>query len=509
MIEGTPLSDRTVTVVGGGVAGLAAACHLADAGADVTVLERTDSLGGVTNRLEVDGFSFDTGPSWYLMPETFERFFGQFGYSTGDFYGLERLDPQYRVFFKDGDRVDVTPDLDQVRQVFEDYEDGAGAALDDYLAEAARTYEVGIDQFVYEDRSRFRDLVDPSVLRAAPALTHLGSMQEYVAGYFDEPKLQQLLQYTLVFLGGSPRDTPSLYSLMSHVDLELGVYYPEGGMYSLVEAMVELGRELGVTYRTGHTVTDLAPVEDGIRVAAADTGHLADRVVANANPAHVERDLLAPRYRDHDPGYWDEQTYGPSAFLLYLGVEGTVEPLAHHTLVFPTDWDPHFERIFDDPGWPDDPAYYLSVASRTDDGVAPEGHHAVVVLVPVAPGLDDDPTVRARFREQVLADLARNTGVDLRDRVVVERSACVSEFADRYRTPGGTALGLAHTLDQTGPLRPSHHASAVDGLYYAGAFTSPGVGLPMAVVSGEHAAEAVARDVDSSPVSDLAPNLWS
>ncbi|WP_262178672.1 phytoene desaturase family protein [Haloarcula laminariae] len=507
MIDDTPLTDETVTVVGGGVGGLSAACTLADAGADVTVLERTDSLGGVTNRLELGEFTFDTGPSWYLMPDTFERFFEHFGRSVEDYYELTRLDPQYRVFYKDGDRLDVEPDLDRIRAVFESYEDGAAEALDDYLAEAERTYEIGMDRFVYEDRARFRDLVDPSLLRAAPALTHLGSMQSYVADHFDEPKLQQLLQYTLVFLGGSPRNTPSLYNLMTHVDFELGVYYPEGGMYSLVEALVALGRGLGVSYRTGTDVTGLDPVEGGLRVTTRGDSHVADSVVANANPAHVERDLLDPGQHDRDPGYWADQTYGPSAFLLYLGVEGEVDPLAHHSLVFPTDWDPHFERIFEAPDWPENPAYYLSVASRTDDSAAPDGHHAVVVLVPVAPGLDDGPERRAAVRDRILDDLAENAGVDLRDRIVAEESACVSDFADRYRTPGGTALGLAHTLDQTGPLRPAHHAPGVEGLYYAGAFTSPGVGLPMALISGEHAAEALARDAEGSRLDGLVPNL--
>ncbi|MFC6757545.1 MULTISPECIES: phytoene desaturase family protein [Haloarcula] len=507
MIDNSPLTEETVTVVGGGVGGLAAACTLADAGADVTVLERTDSLGGVTNRLELGEFTFDTGPSWYLMPGTFERFFDHFDRSVADYYELTRLDPQYRVFYKDGDRLDIEPDLDRIRAVFESYKAGAADALDDYLAEAERTYEVGMEQFVYEDRARFRDLLDPSILRAAPALTHLGSMQDYVAGYFDEPKLQQLLQYTLVFLGGSPHNTPSLYNLMTHVDFQLGVYYPEGGMYSLVEALSALGRELGVSYRTGAEVTGLDPVDGGLRVATTGASHVADSVVANANPAHVERDLLDADQHGRDPGYWEGQTYGPSALLLYLGVEGEVDPLAHHSLVFPTDWDAHFERIFEAPGWPEDPAYYLSVASQTDGAVAPDGHHAVVVLVPLAPGLDDGPERRAAFRDRILADLAENTGVDLRDRIVAEQSVCVSDFTDRYRTPGGTALGLAHTLDQTGPLRPSHHAPGVDGLYYAGAFTSPGVGLPMALISGEHAAEALARDAGRSRLDRLVPNL--
>ncbi len=501
----TSLTGVDVTVVGGGIGGLSAACYLAAAGASVRVVERNSQFGGVAGRLELEEFVFDTGPSWYMMPETMERFFNHFGRSSEEYYEIERLNPQYRVFYTDGDRLDITPDLERTRELFEAYEPGAADALDTYLDSAAQTFDIGMERFVYTDRSRLRDLIDPSILRAAPALGHLGSMQSFVEEHFEHPKLQQLLQYTLVFLGSSPHNTPSLYHLMAHVDLERGVYYPDGGMYSLIEAMVSLGRDLGVQYQTDHEVTALEPLEEGIRVVS-ETAHVTDYVVANANPAHVERALLPASQVDRDPTYWDDQTYGPSAFMLYLGVEGDVDPLAHHTLVFPTDWDPHFQAIFDEPQWPQQPAYYLSVASKTDPSVAPADHHAIVILVPVAPGLEDTPEQRSSFRERVLADLANQTGVDLRDRVVAEQSVCISSFADRFHTPGGTALGLAHTLDQTGPLRPSHHAPGIEGLYYTGAFTSPGVGVPMALISGEHAAAALARDVDPSPFSDLVPN---
>jgi phytoene desaturase len=275
-------------------------------------------------------------------------------------------------------------------------------------------------------------------------------------------------------------------------------------MASVVDGVADLAREQGVEIRTGREVTGIDPLPDGLSVRTAETGvdaaaatgaaTEADRVVANANPAAVERDLLPPGARDHDPDYWESRTYAPAAFLLYLGVEGDVDPLAHHTLVLPEDWDPHFESIFDDPTWPDDPAYYLCVPSLTDDGVAPDGHHAVVILVPIAPGLPDGPEIRADYRDRLLAGLAEHTGVDLRDRIVVEESACVSEFRSRYDAPGGTALGLAHTLRQTGPFRPSHRADAVDGLYYTGGFTTPGIGVPMALISGEHVADAVVED---------------
>jgi phytoene desaturase len=507
-MTGRDLDPESVVVVGGGFGGLSAACHLADAGADVTLLERREEPGGVAGRIERDGFRFDTGPSWYLMPEVFERFFGRFGRRVGDYYDLTRLDPNYRVFWKDGDRADVPADRAGQRALFDAYEDGAAGALDDYLEGAAEAYEVGMAQFVYEDRPRLRDWLDPELARAARGLTLLGSMDDHAREFFEHPKLRQLVEYTLVFLGGSPYNTPALYSLMSHVDLDLGVYYPDGGMASVVDGVADLGRELGVTYETGREVTGIERLGDGLLVTTEDGALEADRVVSNATPAHTERELLPPDARDHGPDYWESRTYAPSAFLLYLGIEGELDEFEHHTLVLPTDWGPHFESIFDDPAWPEDPSYYVNVPSRTDDSVAPDGHSTVVVLVPVAPGLEDGPEVRSRYREKVLGDLAEHTGVDLRDRIVVEEAACVSEFA-AMGYPGGTALGLAHTLRQTGPFRPGHRSAAMDRLYYTGSFTTPGIGVPMCLISGEHAAEAVVEDATSRSESRALASLAS
>ncbi|WP_336358366.1 phytoene desaturase family protein [Haloarcula sp. CGMCC 1.6347] len=492
MRDGLP-RDRTVTVVGGGFGGLSAACYLADAGADVRLLERHDHLGGHAGVLERDGFRFDTGPSWYLMPDVFERFFGHFDREPADYYELERLDPQYRVFWKDGDRVTMRPNRENAREVFESYEDGAGDALAEYLERAERNYELAMDRVVYEGRERLRDYVDTDLLPLAPRARLFGSMDDYVSRYVDHPKLRQLLEYTLVFLGGAPHNTPALYSIMSHVDLNMNVFYPEGGIAGVVDGLGSLAQELGVDIQTGTEVQHIAGEAGAFELTTDDGVVASDIVVSNANPAHTERNLLDPADRDHDPDHWDDQTYAPSAFMLYLGVEGDVGPLAHHSLVLPTDWDDHFERIFDRPAWPDDPAYYLSVTSKTDETVAPDGHHAVVVLVPIAPGLDDGPVIREEYREFVLDDLAEQTGVDLRDRIVVEESACVSEFAERFGDPQGTALGLAHTLFQTGPLRPGHRAG-LDGLYYTGAYTTPGIGMPMCLISGEHTARDIIED---------------
>ena len=495
--DARPLAGRSVTVVGGGFGGLSAACFLSDAGADVEVLEKNEQVGGRASRLETKGFRFDMGPSWYLMPDVFERFFARFDRAPGDYYDLQHLDPHYRIFYKDGDRIDVVPDREAMVETFERYEDGAGAALEEYLATSERHYETAMEHFVYEDRPRLRDWVDLDVLRAAPiGLRLLGTMDDYVADYFDHPKLRQIMQYTLVFLGGSPSTTPALYNMMSHVDFNMGVYYPEGGIGAVVDALVDLGADLGAEYVTGAEVTEITKRREGFHVETAD-GRVRrpDRVVSNADYAHTELALLPDHERQYDEDYWAARTYSPSAFLLYLGVEGDVDPLAHHTLVLPTDWDDHFEQVFEDPAWPDDPAYYLCVPSATDDSVAPDGHSTLFALVPVAPGLEDTDALRRRYRDRVIADVAEQTGVDLRGRIVVEETFSVRDFADRYNAYRGNALGgLAHTLRQTALMRPGHRSSAVDGLYFTGGYTTPGIGMPMCLISGEHAATAVVED---------------
>ena len=488
------LAGASVVVVGGGVAGLSAACWLADAGAEVTVVEKNEQLGGRASVLEADGFRFDMGPSWYLMPDVFERFFDHFDREPADYYDLHRLDPHYRLFYKDGDRIDVTGDIEHTKSTFEAYEPGAGEAFERYLEQSRRNYEVGMEHFVYEDRPRLRDWIDLDVARQSRGLTLLGSMQGHVEKYFDHPKLQQVVQYSLVFLGGSPRNTPALYNLMSHVDFNLGVWYPDGGIASVIDGFVTLGEELGVTYETGRPVQEIDGEAGGFRLETPAGALTADLVVSNADYPHTEQALLSPEDRGYDAEYWDSRTYAPSAFLLYLGVEGDLGDLAHHTLVLPTNWEDHFEQIFERPAWPDEPAYYVCAPSQTDDSLAPDGHSACFVLVPVAPALEDNEDARTAYRDQILADIATNTGTDLRDRIVYERTFCVRDFADRYNSYRGTALGLAHTLRQTSIFRPSQRSKSVDGLYFTGSYTSPGIGVPMCLISGEHVAEKVLAD---------------
>ncbi len=493
-VDLSAVAGEDVVVIGGGFGGLSTACYLADAGANVTIVEKNEQLGGRASRLVSDGFHFDMGPSWYLMPDVFERFFGHFDRDVSDYYTLSRLDPHYRIFFKDGDQVDLVPDLEQNKQLFESYESGAAEELERYLEKSQRNYEIGMEHFVYTDRPRLRDYMDLDVLRHSWGLSLIGSMQGHVEDYFEHPKLQQIMQYTLVFLGGSPTNTPALYNLMSHVDFNMGVYYPDGGIGAVVDGIVELGSELGVEYVTDQPVTEIAGKRGGFAVRTEHgEEYLCDLVVSDADYAHTEQEMLPPEKRQYSQEYWDSRTYAPSAFLIYLGVEGDVEPLAHHTLVIPTDWEPHFEEIFENPAWPDDPAYYLCVPSKTDDTVAPEGHSNLFALVPIAPDLEDTPEIREQYRELVLDDIAENTGVSLHDRIVFEKVFSVDDFTDRYNSMQGTALGMAHTLRQTALFRPPHRSKKVDGLYFTGSYTTPGIGVPMCLISGQITAEEIVK----------------
>ena len=490
------LRGRSVIVIGGGFGGLAAACYLAQAGAQVTLLEKNEQLGGRASRLRRDGFLFDMGPSWYLMPDAWERFFGHFGKRPVDLFKAERLDPHYRIFFKDGDRVDITGDRAAMRDLFEGYEAGAGAALDRYLAQSQQTYERAMPGFVYTDRPRLRDYMTLDVARQARGLSLLGTMDRFVARFFQHPKLRQIMEYSLVFLGGAPRSTPALYHLMGHVDFNLGVFYPQGGIGALVDAVAGLADELGVRVLLDRPATHISRrAGGGLKVETAAGALEADAVVAAADYHHVETMLLDPADRQYSEGYWRRRTWAPSAFLLYLGIEGETPELAHHSLVLPTDWSGHFREMFDRPAWPADPAYYLCVPSQTDPTVAPPGHTNLFVLVPMAAGLRDTAEDRARYRDLILADIARHTGTDLRGRIVLEQSFCVRDFAMRYNAAHGTALGLSHTLSQSAFGRPRRRSKRLPGLYFAGAYTTPGIGMPMCLISGEHTAATLARDL--------------
>ena len=490
-------TTKEIVIIGGGFGGLSAACFLADKGYEVELIEKNEEVGGRASVLEEDGYRFDMGPSWYLMPDIFNRFFEKMDAKPEDYYKLNRLDPNYRIFFKDGDLMDVPADPEEAGELFETYEDGAKEQFRRYLEKSEETYDIGMNEFVLKDRNNFSDYFSLDVLRNARGISLIKKMQDHVEQYFENDKLQQVMQYTLVFLGGSPNNTPALYNLMSHVDFNMGVYYPEGGIYSVIEGMQDLAEEKGAKITTGEEVREINRDEKPY-VVTENREIECNAVVSNADYAFTETELLPDEYTTYDRDYWESRTYAPSAFLIYLGVDGELENLDHHNLVLPEEWDDHFEKIFDNPDLPENPAYYICNPSETDDTVAPEGKSAIFVLVPIAAEMELDEDERKEFRDLVINDIEDNTGISLDEKIEYEKLFAGEEFKEKYNSFNGTALGIAHTLRQTSVFRPKQRSKKMEGLYYTGQYTNPGIGMPMCLISGEHVAEKVEEDLGTN-----------
>jgi len=488
-----------VVIIGGGFGGLSAAAILAREGARVTLLEKNETLGGRARVWEEDGFRFDMGPSWYWMPDVFERFFRIFGESASDHYRLTRLDPSYRVWFGPGESLDLPAGVDALTTLFESMESGAGERLTAFLDDAEYKYSRGMGDFVHKPGLSVLEFADPRLLWALIRLQMLQSFRAHVRRHFSHPRLRQVVEFPVLFLGATPPRTPALFSLMNHADMTLGTWYPQGGMGAVVQGFASVAREQGAELHTATEVRRIVVEEgrvQGVEVESEDGPRTvpADVVLANADYAHVEQELLAPGQRQYTERYWETRTLSPSSLLFYLGVRGEVKGLEHHTLFFDEDLDTHADAIYEHPRWPERPLFYVSAPSRTDPTVAPEGHENLCVLIPLAPGLEDPDATREAYFDLVMGRLEALTGQSIRDRIVLKRSYAHSDFSADYHALRGNAYGLANTLRQTAILRPRLRSRKVRGLYFTGQLTVPGPGVPPAIVSGEVAARQIARD---------------
>lgn len=486
---------RSAIVIGAGFSGIAAAASLARRGFRVDLVEKNTTPGGRARVWQKDGFTFDMGPSFYWMPEVFERFFAEFGEHVADHYELRRLDPSYRIIFGEEDMLDLPATREGQRALFERIEPGSPRALDRFLAEAKVKYDLGMGELVYQPALSWMEYAQPAVFVGLLRTSVLKSLRRHVQDHFTEPRLRTLMEFPVLFLGASPQDTPALYSLMNYADLELGTWYPMGGMGRVVEAMLSVAKRQGAQIHLGRTVERII-VEDGRAVGVeTDQGMMkADVVVASADYHHVERTLLPDRYRSYSPAYWEKRRMAPSSLLFYLGIDRTVPGLAHHTLFFDEPLDVHSAEIYDKPSWPSRPLFYVSCPSRTDPSVAPPGHENMVVLIPIAPGLEDTEAIRERYYDIVMERIARYTGFDPRPHVVLKRSYCINDLKRDYNAYRGNAYGLANTIMQTGPLRPSMKSRKVRGLYHTGQFTVPGPGVPPAIISGQVVARLIEKE---------------
>lgn len=485
-----------VIIVGAGFGGLSAAALLAKKGFNVKVIEKVEQPGGRASVYSDKDFYFDMGPSWYLMPDVYEKFFDQFGKKPEDFFKLERLDPSYRIFFADEKIIDIAADLEKNYELFDSLEENGAQKLKEYLKSSEELYDFSIEEMLYKDYTSILDFLNGKLLLKGYKLNMFENLQHYVNKRFKSDEAKKILEYAIGFLGGSPANTPSFYHLMSHVDLKMGVFYPQGGMRKVVDSIYELAKSLGVEFHFNEPVKKLEIHDHEVKKVITDKAtYEADLVIVNADYAHSELDLLNKENRTYDEKYWESRIMAPSAMVAYLGIDYKVDKLAHHNLFLDKDWEHGFDKIFDPKkaAWPENPSYYVNVPSRTDLSAAPENSDTLFILIPLAPGLEDTPELRESFYNKIMDDLEAKLGENIRDHIVVKRIFALTDFKTRYNAYKGTALGLSHTLRQSALWRPAHKSKKVKNLYYSGQYTHPGIGVPMTLISSQIVADELTK----------------
>ena len=474
---------KKIAIIGSGFSSLAAACYLAKAGNEVTIYEKNETIGGRARQLKKEGFTFDIGPTWYWMPDVFERFFSDFNKKPSDYYELIKLSPAYQVYFDQLDFVTIADNFPEIVSTFESIEKGSGKKLEQFMAEAQSNYNIAIKDLVYRPGESPLELV--TIETAKKVNQFFSTISKDVRKRFKNTKLIQILEFPVLFLGAKPSDTPSFYSFMNFADFGLGTFHPKNGMYSVILAMAALAKELGVTIHTNANI-DKINVVNGITTGLSVNREncSADVVVSGADYHHSET-LLDEQYRQYSEKYWSKKTFAPSSLLFYVGFDKKIENVEHHSLFFDVDFDVHAKAIYDNPKWPEEPLFYASFPSKTDENSAPEGKEAGIFLIPIAPGLEDTPELRKLYFEKIITRFELLTNQNIKNNIIFNESFCVNDFVKDYNSYKGNAYGMANTLLQTAFLRPKLKSKKVSNLYFTGQLTVPGPGVPPALISGK------------------------
>lgn len=490
------MTRKTVLVIGSGFSGLSAASHLAKAGYSVTLLEKNSSPGGRAREFKTQGFTFDMGPSWYWMPDVFERYFNFFGHKVSDFYQLQRLDPSYRVVFEKNHIVDLPASFEELKALFDQHEPGAGKRLQTFMEQAAYKYEVGINDLVYKPGQSLFEFADLRLLYGLLKMDVFTSIHTHARRFFKNDKLLRLVEFPILFLGAVPQNTPALYSLMNYADMKLGTWYPIGGMHKIVEGMVKLARNLGVNIVYNAKVTSFNYSDNRISGVNTSDGknYQADIVVAGADYHHIDRKVLSHEKSNYSEQYWDKRVMAPSSILYYLGVNKKIDKLLHHNLFFDANFNEHAKEIYTKPSWPSHPLFYASCTTKTDPSGAPEGMENLFLLIPVAPDLKDDDQIQEKYYHMIMERLEAHCGEPIRPNVIYKRAYSHRDFIQDYHSYKGNAYGLANTLLQTAILKPGIKNKRLKNLYYTGQLTVPGPGVPPSLISGKVVADEIIKD---------------
>ena len=483
---------QEIAIIGSGFSSLSAACYLAKAGNKVTVYEKNNTIGGRARQLKKDGFTFDMGPSWYWMPDVFERFFNDFGKKTVDYYDLIKLSPAYRVYYGINDFVSIADNLEEIIATFESIEKGSGKKLEAFMAKAKSNYDIAIKDLVYRPGVSPLELI---TLETAKKIDQFFStISKDVKREFKNQRLIQILEFPVIFLGAKPSKTPSFYSFMNYADFGLGTWHPKNGMFDVVKAMENLALELGVKFEFNANVNKIV-VEEGkaIAIVINNSRVEADVILSGADYHHSET-LLDDEFRMYSEKYWDSRVFAPSSLLFYVGFNRKIENISHHALFFDVDFDQHARDIYDEPKWPAEPLFYANFPSITDQSAAPEGMESGFFLIPLAPGIEDTPALREKYFDKIIDRFETLTSQKVKNNIIFKESFCKNDFVSDYNSYKGNAYGMANTLLQTAFLRPKLKSKKVKNLYFTGQLTVPGPGVPPALISGKLVSELIKKN---------------
>jgi len=485
--------NNTIHIIGSGFSALSASCYLSKVGYKVTVLEKNDTLGGRARQFKKDGFTFDLGPSWYWMPDVFERFFADFGKKPSDYYTLDKLSPGYEVYFGENDSIKVSDKLKEIYDMFDDNEEGSSEHLKSFLGIAKSNYDTAIKDLVYKPGVSPLELVTTKTISRVSQF--FSTIRKQVRKNIKNPKLIQILEFPVLFLGAKPSNTPAFYNFMNYADFGLGTWHPRGGMYKVVEGMVSLAKSLGVQFEVNQNVEKIL-VDDkkNVKGLVVNGKEIKTNLVLSGADYHHTETLLNQNLRQYSESFWNKKTFAPSSLLFYVGFDKKIINASHHTLFFDTDFDKHAEEIYDNPKWPTAPLFYANFTSKTDKTSAPEDKEAGFFLIPLAPGIKDTPELREKYFLKIMDRFEKLTNQKVKENVLFKRSFCVKDFQEEYNSYKGNAYGMANTLLQTAFLRPKIKSSIVNNLYFTGQLTVPGPGVPPALISGKIASELINKN---------------
>lgn len=486
------MANKKIIIIGAGFSSLSASCYLAKAGYKVTILEKNKANGGRARQLKRDGFTFDIGPTFYWMPDVFERFFNDFGKKVSDYYRLEKLNPAYQVYFEKEESISIADNFEQIKSTFEKVEKGSGQQLQRFIDKAASNYNLAIKDLVYQPGENIFEIITSATFLKLNQFFQ--TIKGQVAKHIKNENLKKILEFPVLFLGAKPSNTPAFYNFMNYADFKLGTWHPDGGMHAVVDAMVALAKQMGVEIINDSPVESINIEEKKVKSVKTPKDEFECDILLSGADYHHTESLLPKKFRQYNSNFWNKKTFAPSALLFYAGFGKKLKNVSHHTLFFDTDFEAHAKTIYETKSWPEQPLFYTSFPSITDKSCAPIGKEAGIFLIPLAPDVTDTKEIREKYFEIIIDRLETLTNQKVREHILFKESYCVKDFKKDYNSYKGNAYGLANTLLQTHILRPKLRSKKLNNLFFTGQLTVPGPGVPPSIISGKIVSDLILKN---------------